>query len=143
MTYADTSFLISLYGHDTNTAQALRAVTNRGVSIAFTLLNDFEFRNATRLLVFRAKIDSNSASEMRAAVDADLIAGLLSWTECDLETVYRCGERLSDLHTQSDGSRCLDILHVATALELGATEFLSFDARQRNLASKASLVVGP
>jgi hypothetical protein len=37
----------------------------------------------------------------------------------------------------------LDILHVAAALKSGATDFLSFDGRQRTLAAAEGLTVGP
>ncbi len=37
--------------------------------------------------------------------------------------------------------RSLDTLHVALALELGATEFCSFDLRQSRMAAAAGLAV--
>ena len=37
--------------------------------------------------------------------------------------------------------RFADILHVATALHLGATEFFTFDANQKKLAEAAGLKV--
>jgi hypothetical protein len=39
--------------------------------------------------------------------------------------------------------RSLDILHVAIALELGATLFLTFDHAQKRLAQAAGLKVRP
>jgi predicted nucleic acid-binding protein len=39
--------------------------------------------------------------------------------------------------------RSLDLLHVATALEIGAMEFLSFDDRQRRTARAEGLNVLP
>jgi hypothetical protein len=41
------------------------------------------------------------------------------------------------------GVRSLDILHVAIAMSLGARTFLSFDDRQRALATRAGLTVVP
>ena len=41
------------------------------------------------------------------------------------------------------GHRSLDVLHVATALHLGAREFLTFDANQRKLAAAEKLKVKP
>ena len=38
-------------------------------------------------------------------------------------------------------TRGLDILHVATALELGVQEFLTFDANQKTLAEAEGFVV--
>ena len=50
-------------------------------------------------------------------------------------------QRLLDLsaETPRDGCRTMDTLHVASSLEIGATEFLSFDQRQNNLAEHAGL----
>jgi predicted nucleic acid-binding protein len=41
------------------------------------------------------------------------------------------------------GHRSLDVLHVATALHLGAREFLTFDTNQRKLAAAEKLKVKP
>jgi predicted nucleic acid-binding protein len=43
--------------------------------------------------------------------------------------------------TAKSGHRTLDVLHVATAVHLGAKEFLSFDIRQKKLARHAGLKV--
>jgi predicted nucleic acid-binding protein len=43
------------------------------------------------------------------------------------------------MHTPSLGCRTLDVLHVASALELAKTGFLTFDTRQRKLARAAGL----
>jgi len=37
----------------------------------------------------------------------------------------------------------MSTLHLATALHLGAREFLSFDARQRRIAAAEGLAVSP
>jgi predicted nucleic acid-binding protein len=47
----------------------------------------------------------------------------------------------SELQTDSHGHRSRDILHVATALESGAKEFLTFDKNQKKLAEAEGLVV--
>jgi predicted nucleic acid-binding protein len=51
--------------------------------------------------------------------------------------------RLSRTRAAQEGHRVLDILHVAAALKSGATDFLSFDGRQRTLAAAEGLTVGP
>ena len=48
---------------------------------------------------------------------------------------------LSAKHTESGGHRFADILHVATALQLGSSEFLTFDANQRTLVQAEGLAV--
>ena len=54
---------------------------------------------------------------------------------------FRHGENLAATHTETLGVRSFDILHVGLALALGATEFLTFDARQASLAKAAGLKV--
>jgi hypothetical protein len=43
-------------------------------------------------------------------------------------------------HTPDVGCRTLDILHVAAAKLIGATDFCTFDARQSALAGRIGLV---
>jgi len=50
----------------------------------------------------------------------------------------RAGE-LSRVHTPALGCRSLDVLHVASALELGLRTFVTFDQRQQKLARAAGL----
>ncbi len=50
-------------------------------------------------------------------------------------------ERLSARHSEALGTRTLDILHVAAALVLGATQLLTFDDRQAGLARDVGLHV--
>jgi predicted nucleic acid-binding protein len=50
---------------------------------------------------------------------------------------------LAEHHTPVIGARSLDVLHVAAALVLGATEFCTLDTRQANLAKAAGLHVQP
>jgi predicted nucleic acid-binding protein len=55
-------------------------------------------------------------------------------------TLRRAGE-ISREHTSTLGCRTLDVLHVATALELGLHAFITFDRRQRELALATGLRV--
>lgn len=61
----------------------------------------------------------------------------------DWPDVHRLAEALSKRHTSAGGHRAFDVLHVATALHLGAREFLTFDANQRNLVAAEKLKVRP
>ncbi|HRI12139.1 MAG TPA: hypothetical protein PLX89_03960 [Verrucomicrobiota bacterium] len=56
------------------------------------------------------------------------------WPEVLLEA-----ERLSAAYSATLGTRSLDILHVASALVLGARDFLTFDTRQGALAAAVGL----
>jgi len=50
---------------------------------------------------------------------------------------------MSEQHSAVNGARSLDILHVASAKMLNATEFISFDNRQRTLAAASGFRVAP
>jgi len=54
--------------------------------------------------------------------------------QCTSSNVHRLAERLAFQYTAKRGHRSFDVLHVATALHLGAKEFLAFDANQKKLA---------
>jgi predicted nucleic acid-binding protein len=78
-----------------------------------------------------------------ADLQADLDTGAVVVETTDWPDVYRLAETISKRHTITGGHRSLDILHVATALLLGAPEFLTFDASQRKLATAEKLKVKP
>ena len=59
----------------------------------------------------------------------------------DADLVVRLARAFSLQRTAHGGHRTLDVLHVATAVHLGARRFLTFDDRQRNLARHAGLEV--
>jgi hypothetical protein len=58
-------------------------------------------------------------------------------------SVFRLAARLSDQYSAVHGTRSLDIIHVATAKIMRVEEFVSFDGRQRALASAIGLTVTP
>jgi len=143
MICADTSYLISLYGTDVNTPAAkqhLAGATNRLVVHA---INDFELGNALRSLVFRKIISPQQSQAWLSNYEADKSNGILYATEIDANAVLRRAEFLSVSWTETAGHRGYDILHVADATLVGATEFWSFDGRQRALAAAEGLIVGP
>jgi predicted nucleic acid-binding protein len=78
-----------------------------------------------------------------ADLQTDLDTGAVVVASVDWADVHRLAERLSARHTGAHGHRAFDVLHVATALHLGAREFLTFDASQRKLAAAEKLKVKP
>ena len=143
MICVDTSFLISFYGDDEKSVEARRHRAASTHPLRVHALNDFELANALRALVFRGKITAIQRRDWLADYEADKKAGILRFTEMDANEMLRFAEVLSATWTESQGNRCLDILHLAAAKALRATEFWSFDARQRDLATAAGLRVGP
>ncbi len=80
---------------------------------------------------------------MLADFQTDLERGLVRVVPVDWLGVINRAEQLSAQRTGKSGSRAFDILHVATALELGVEEFLTFDVRQGALARALGLQVRP
>ncbi len=143
MIFADTSFLISLYGQDVNTPAAKQQASAHTGPIHVSSINDYEFANALRLLVFRQKITAASRQAQMLAYEADKKAGKIIFRQSNTNDVFTKAELLSIRHTETLGNRAYDILQVAAALLLAATEFWSFDGKQRALARAEGLKVGP
>lgn len=147
--YPDTSFLFAFYVRQSNSpAAAAHAATMREpLHVAEPLR--YEFRQALRFQVWRhvanrrEGIAPEDAEAAMGQFDADLAVGVAVISPCPLADVFREAERLSDRHTRKGGHRSLDVLHVATALVLGAEELLTFDDNQRKLARAEGLRVGP
>jgi predicted nucleic acid-binding protein len=142
--YANTSFLYSLYVQQAHSAKAAAymAAVHDG-ALPLTTLGRFELLNAIRLSVFRQQLNPRVAAIDVLTIKADIDSGVLGVISCDWAAVHAEAERLSARHTAEGGHRSMDILHVATALSMGAREFLSFDGNQTRLASAEGLTVKP
>ena len=141
--YADTSVLFSLYVTDSNSPKADVWRQANPVALDFTGFHRIELRNALSLAVFQQRLTPAEAQAAWQEVQADLAAGLLVPKPDLWGKLLREAENLAAQHTPVVGSRSLDILHVAAALVLGATEFCTLDTRQGKLAQLAGLHVQP
>jgi len=139
----DTSFLVSLYGQDIHTPRAEAALRKLNNPLQVSPLNEFEFGNALQLLVFRKLTRPPEAAAIAALFQADIAEGRVVSNPCNLASAIVEAKRITAFRTASGGHRAFDVLHVAAALQMEATLFLSFDANQRKLAEKEGLAVGP
>ena len=145
MVSCDTSFLASLYILDTHTPKARAKLRQIRPPEELTLspFHQYELPNAVRLSVFRGLRNAAAGETILAAFEADLASGYFALPTCNLASVLIEARRLSASHTMTGGHRAFDILHVAAALHLGASEFLTFDTNQRKLATTVGLKPGP
>ena len=141
--YVDTSVLFSLYGTDAHLPCADAWRQTHPAPLDFTGLQRVELRNALALAAFQQRLTPSEAHAAWQEVQRDLAAGLLVARPEGWTNVVRKAEPLVENHTHNVGSRSLDILHVATALVLGATDFCTNDIRQARLAQLAGLLVQP
>jgi predicted nucleic acid-binding protein len=138
---ADTSFLFSLYGNDVRTGQAVAWVKSEHHPLTLTVLNEYELGNALRFAEFCNRLSPGQSALFWAEFEADRAAGRVKIQVTNLAEVLAEAKRLSAARTLTGGHRGFDILHVASALKLKATHFLTFDANQKRLAEAEGLVV--
>lgn len=147
--YPDTSFLCALYVAQANSADAIAHYRRMKEPLHVSALLVGEFRQSVRFQNFRQSRDATQGYPRKAGLAAlvklqeNLDAGALVIVPADWAEVINIAERISARHTVDGGHRYLDLLHVATALHLGAQDFLSFDVNQRKLASAEGLATKP
>ena len=137
-TYTDTSFLLSLYSFDGNSAAAARAMRSSAGERFITILGELEVVNALGLRLFRNEITTGQAQSSLSDFEKDLHDGVFQLRGLPDHTFERARE-LSRQTTAKLGTRTADLVHVAAALELGAEYLFSFDKRQRKLAQAVRL----
>jgi predicted nucleic acid-binding protein len=141
VTCADTSFLFSLYGNDAHTPRAVAWMKSQRSALTLTSLGEYELGNALRFSEFRKGLAPGEAALFWAQFEADRAGGRIQIQLCNLADVVDEAKRLSSTRTLTGGHRGFDILHVASALKLNATHFLTFDGNQKKLAEAEGLVV--
>ncbi len=140
MIYLDSSLLVSLYCPDANSAAAAAALRTAKSQLMITTLCELETMNAFALRVFRKEITAAQADSARRMVEKDLSDGVFLLRDLP-EPAFVRALQLSRLLTAKLGTRSADLLHVAAAVELGATGFFSFDVQQRKMAETAGLKI--
>jgi predicted nucleic acid-binding protein len=138
-TYADSSFFVSLYVSDRH-SQEVKSRIARHPQLWFTPLHLAEWTHAIEQHVFRGAMSTATARQTYQDFERDREAGL--WLEVDLpeEAIVNCVD-LARKYVSRTGTRTLDTLHVAAAIELGAKDFWTFDERQAKLAKAAGLKI--
>ena len=145
--FADTSFLFAFYFPRDASALAIAKVQSSPFPLRISSLVRFEFQQAVWFEVWRKAngdtrgLDQIQAQSGLAAFDLDLDQGVWEVIAPDLQATLAHAERLTLQHTPRTGARSFDLLHVATACQFAAMEFLTFDANQRTLAESEGLVV--
>jgi predicted nucleic acid-binding protein len=105
-----------------------------------TAFTEFELENAIYQFQFRGQLMGSEAKTSIAAFRNDVRASLFSVKPFNAELLHRAS-LISTRHTPSLGCRALDVLHVASAIVLGAEAFYTFDPRQAKVAAGEGLAV--
>ncbi len=106
--------------------------------IWLTPLHRAEWSHAVAQHVFQGKISAREAQQVYGDLEHDRKAGL--WIEISLpEMAFETCVKLAQRDVARLGTRTLDSLHVASAMELKADAFWTFDQRQAKLAGAGGL----
>jgi predicted nucleic acid-binding protein len=138
--YADTSFLVSLYVLDANSAQASAQMKQAKLPILLTAFGELELTNAIALRLFRKELLPSKRKAAQALLAKDLVDGVLSMKPLPAR-IFERAQQIARNRTPQLGTRTLDVLHVASALLLEAKAFYTFDRNQGKLAVAEGLLV--
>jgi predicted nucleic acid-binding protein len=139
--YVDPSALLKLYIHQPESARMSRWRARTSGPLGVTHHGHVEMINGICLAGFRRDITAEAVADALASFDEDLADGRYVLADLFWRATLQRAADLNRRHTQALGCRSLDILHVASALELQAKHFLTFDTRQQKLAQATGLKV--
>ena len=145
--FADTSFLFAAYFERGNSLRALARLQESTLPIRISTIVHYEFLNAVWFEVWRRanghlhSITQTQAQSALAAFDLDVEQGIWEIHAPDLTSILARAESLTLRHTARHGARSLDLLHIATALETGSRQFLTFDEAQSRIAQAEHLEI--
>lgn len=137
--YVDPSALSRLYLNQPGSREMhLWRARTKG-SLPITHHGRTELIHAVSLTVFRGERTLTQAQQAWANIEADFDDGHLDQVDILWRAALNQAAELSRAHSPALGTRALDVLHVACALELKLRHFLTFDDRQAKLATAAGL----
>ena len=139
--YFDTGVVLKWYVPEPNSDAAQSVRRKFSPPVWLTPLHQVEFNVALRLKVFRQEIQPMQLLRALDFFKGDQQTGIYREAPVDFRTVCERANLLADRFSATLGTRTLDILHVASALELRCTDIVTADERQARLATAAGLKV--
>jgi len=135
--YANTSFAVSLYVSDRHSSATVPRMALR-LQMWLTPLLRAEWIHAIERHVFQKHLSRHEAEQIYVEFERDRTLGV--WIEVAFpESAFAVCSELGRRYAARLGNRTLDTLHVASALELRAETFWTFDERQAKFARAAGL----
>lgn len=125
MRYFDSGVLLKLYLSEPNSARAVALI--REDRPPLTALHRLEMKAAFGQKYGRGEMSQVERDTVLAHFEDDLAAGVFAPANPAWPGVFAKAEILAAAHSAANLCRSLDTLHVALAIEIGATEFCTFD----------------
>jgi len=142
--FADASFIVAAFSHDDeHNRRAWKWWGRHGGAIHATRLALFESENTIRGFPVAGRCTSTEAEHWIEGIQRAVLEGMIERREAPFHRVLPLARRLSLHHTVQSTFGAMDILHVAAALEINASEFLSFDEKQNEMAEQEGLATLP
>ena len=142
MIYLDSSVVFSVQGRDVNSPAASALLQSVRETLALTRLCEVEFINALSRRRFRKEISEAQAQASISDLENNLLRGVYQLLPFP-DSAFTRARALALTITPSVGVRAADLLHVAAAIELGASALYTFDQKQHQTAQAAGLAVNP
>jgi predicted nucleic acid-binding protein len=139
LVYLDTSALRPLFVHEQRSRRVTRYLQRYRVPVRITRFGHAELINSIAWAVFREDISPAQFAAALAELEADLKSQRILLVDILWRAALDRATELSRMHTPKLGNRMLDVLHVASAVELGAAMMITYDKRQAELAISAGL----
>jgi predicted nucleic acid-binding protein len=139
--YVDPSALARLYIHQDGSREMAQWRAKHRGSLAVTHHGRTEVVNAICRASFLGGLELADLTETLAEFAFDFTSGHLRQADILWRAALNRASELSQRHTPRLGTRALDVLHVACALELKLDYLLTFDDRQQRLASASGLKI--
>jgi len=141
--FADASFLVSFCANDEHTVKARAWWERNSCSMFTSRLALFEAENSIRVMRVACKLTISQTQLALENLQRAQLEGFIELWEVPVRRLYPAARRLSQHHNKEKGFGAMDILHVASALDMGCDTLLSFDGSQRELAKAEGLSVLP
>jgi predicted nucleic acid-binding protein len=139
--YADPSALLKLYLHQHESAAMNAWRAKQSGPLPVTHHGRVEVINGLCLAAYRGEIMPEALADTLASFDEDFTEGLYRQADLLWRAALNRAADLSRSFSSKLGTRSLDVLHVACALELGLKRFVTFDDRQQKLARAVGLKI--
>ena len=138
-TYVDPGALLKLYLHQPE-SEAMSAWRGK-IKGALTITHHgrVEVVNGICLAAHRRKIDQAALADTLASFDEDFSLGYYRQADLLWRATLNRASDLSRAYSAKFGTRSLDVLHVASAVELELRSFVTYDVRQAQLAHALGL----
>ncbi len=142
MRYFDTAILLKLYLPEKESHLAEQRFNEVGKGVVFTELHRTEMISVILRHLREKNIDEQQCGGVLADIEADIADGVFVMPSVQWDDVFACAQRIATENPHVP-CRTLDLLHVAVALSLNATELCSTDKKQIGMAVAAGLQIIP